>query len=245
MRCRRRANKNKNKNKNKTPVVRVHPYDLGDREFATLEKGMVKIIAYNRRTQAQETVTLALDTPPDAACLRACLTLSEQGVHGDLASIITLAVSGHYVTTNPRLNFANPLFVKDVHRACDYIAATAPASAFAHFQFLVVYDMGISAEDGGGTTRADALVLVPTNAPCTTTSSEDACPAGTPLARVALCRTHVLWTYRAFLERTVAQLRRAAAPRPPPPPPATKLKPNDPCPCTSGQKFKRCCGRRF
>lgn len=35
--------------------------------------------------------------------------------------------------------------------------------------------------------------------------------------------------------------KRAETPAPPPPPPAVRAGRNDPCPCGSGKKFKRCC----
>ncbi len=44
---------------------------------------------------------------------------------------------------------------------------------------------------------------------------------------------------RGQLQRLGRRLR--AAPAPPPPPPA-KVGRNDPCPCGSGKKFKKCCG---
>lgn len=223
------------------PAARAHSYDLGAREFATLEEHTVMVVGFNPRTQAEETVTLTLDASPDLACLRACTVLQQRGVHDDLASIITLALAGHYTTTNTRLNFANPLFVEDVRRACDYIASAVPAPAFTRFQFLVVYDMSVPGE-GDTTTRADALVLAPMDAPCTMTSSDAICAVGATLAQVTFCRTHVLWTYRNFLERAVARMRDARIATPPKSP---LLKPNARCPCTSGQKFKNCCGRRL
>ena len=103
----------------------------------------------------------------------------------------------------------------------------APAHGFTVYRLIELLE-GEEFRDLDAATRAKVIVGVLKRLPSGAVEVED-------IVRDAAARDRALDAFERFLSERVRRQEREA-------PPAAG--PNDPCPCGSGRKYKKCCGGR-